>query len=208
VEYSPSTFDGGSPIIGYRYSLNREDFYPMFSMPYTIPGLTTGTQYTVWIAAENAAGYSPYVSGVSTLNTAPGIPKNMELEINRRGVVNLSFSPPDIVGDRPIIGYRYWYVPRPGMSIYYYYLPPTKVSDMVSGLSDDTEYTFYLEALNSNGYSLPATATIVLPPAPIPNAIALRSSFSNNANTYYKAHSLPTAGAGPVANTRSKAYRT
>jgi len=208
VEYSPPTFDGGSPITGYRYSLDSINFYPMYSIPYTIPGLANGGQYTVWIVAENAAGYSPYVSGVSMLYTVPGIPTNMELTIHRRGAVQLSFSPPDTMGDSPIIGYRYWYVPRPSMSVYYYYLPPTENSVIVSGMADDTEYTFYLEATNSTGYSDPATATIVVPPAPVPNSVALRSSFGNNATVYYKPNSLPTAGAGPVANTRSKAYRT
>ena len=70
--------DGGSTISNYKYSTdgtNYTDLSPTnSSSPITIPGLTNGTSYTIYLKAVNANGDSSASSSVSVTPVAPAVP--------------------------------------------------------------------------------------------------------------------------------------
>jgi hypothetical protein len=59
LEFTPPVYNGGSEITGYKYILNNSiTTIGMVSSPYTITGLTNGTDYEVKLIASNATGES------------------------------------------------------------------------------------------------------------------------------------------------------
>ena len=67
--------DGGSAITNYKYSTNGTTYTALSpvdsSSPITIPGLTNGTVYTIYLKAINASGDSSASSSVSVTPVAP-----------------------------------------------------------------------------------------------------------------------------------------
>lgn len=69
--------DGGSPITNYKYSLDGTNFTAftpaVTSSPVTIPGLTNGTTYNIYLKAINNVGDGAASSSFSVTPTAPSV---------------------------------------------------------------------------------------------------------------------------------------
>jgi hypothetical protein len=67
--------NGGSAITNYKYSIDGTTYTALSptdaSSPITIPGLTNGTVYTIFLKAVNANGDSSASSSVSVTPVAP-----------------------------------------------------------------------------------------------------------------------------------------
>jgi hypothetical protein len=70
--------DGGSTITNYKYSTDGTTYTTLSpvdsSSPITIPGLTNGTVYTIYLKAVNSSGDSSASSSVSVTPVAPVVP--------------------------------------------------------------------------------------------------------------------------------------
>jgi hypothetical protein len=70
--------DGGSTITNYKYSTDGTTYTTLSpvdsSSPITIPGLTNGTAYTIYLKAVNSSGDSSASSSVSVTPVAPVVP--------------------------------------------------------------------------------------------------------------------------------------
>ena len=70
--------DGGSTITNYKYSTDGTTYTALSpvdsSSPITIPGLTNGTVYTIYLKAVNATGDSSASSSISVTPVSPVVP--------------------------------------------------------------------------------------------------------------------------------------
>ena len=181
--------DGGSPITGYeyRYSSNSHDTWTASEPAWadvtggssarsqTVSSLTNGTEYTFEVRAVNAAGASPASRGSATPVTVPEAVVNLEATPSPEQVV-LRWEVPLSDGGAAITGYEYryssdsystWTASEPAW---------TTVSDgvaarsqTVSSLTNGTEYTFEVRAVNSVGASPASRGSAT--PATVPEAV-------------------------------------
>ena len=79
---------------------------------FTIPDLTPGTEYFVYVSTKNAFGYSPRTSSLPTSlappKQVPGLPNDVTVTVNDGSADSLvvSYTPPDSDGGDKIIRYR------------------------------------------------------------------------------------------------------
>ena len=76
ISFTPGS-DGGSAISNYKYSTDGTTYTALSptdsSSPVTIPGLTNGTSYTIYLKAVNANGDSSASSSVTVTPVAPPV---------------------------------------------------------------------------------------------------------------------------------------
>ena len=159
--------DGGSAITNYEYSLNNSTWTALnpvdTTTPVTIPGLTNGTAYTVYLRAVNAAGSGAGSSGVSgTPRTTPGAPTIGTITPGN-GQLSVAFSAPASDGGSAITDYKWsvdgaTYTTRAG----------TASPIVITGLNNGTAYTVRIRAVNSAGDGLVATAGSTATPVTSP----------------------------------------
>ena len=164
--------DGGSPITGYEYRYNSGSWNTIPSSPtsYTVTGLTNETTYTFEIRAVNANGpgaISTIAAKPVLIVTAPHAPTGF-IATPESWQVNLAWSTPSN-GGSPITRYEYSYNPTLGYAANWNIIPGSNASTTsytVGGLSNGTNYTFEVRAINAEGNgdsSLTATATPTSP---------------------------------------------
>ncbi len=73
----------------------------------TIQGLTNGVEYTAYMAVLNEAGYGPWAESqpATPRATLPGAPTGVQALPGANGDVQVSWAPPEFLGDSPITGY-------------------------------------------------------------------------------------------------------
>ncbi len=125
--------------------------------------LELGTKYRIYITAVNAVGegtasdaLSIVVNGALAL-TEPGRPTNLEAVPGNREI-NLTWKAPLYDGNSPITSYQVylngeWKFTTDGGT----------VSQRVTGLSNGTNYDFYVKAVNAQGVSLPSASVTAAP---------------------------------------------
>ena len=181
--------DGGSPITHYqyRYSSTSHDTWTASEPAWadvtggasarsqTVASLTNGTEYTFEVRAVNAVGESPARRGSATPVTVPEAVVNLEATASPEQVV-LRWEVPLSDGGAAITGYEYryssdsystWTASEPAW---------TTVSDgvaarsqTVSSLTNGTEYTFEVRAVNRVGASPASRGSAT--PATVPEAV-------------------------------------
>ena len=181
--------DGGAPITGYeyRYSSNSHDTWTESEPTWatvtdgasarsqTVASLTNGTEYTFEVRAVNAAGESPASSVSATPATAPEAVVNLEATPSNEQVV-LRWEAPLSDGGAPITGYEYryssnshdtWTASEPAWADVT--APPSARSQTVASLTNGTEYTFEVRAVNAVGASPASRGSAT--PATVPEAV-------------------------------------
>lgn len=180
--------DGGSAITGYTVAYRETTSFgswttripsPATATSVTVTGLTNGTSYDFKVLATNAIGssdYSPVTSATpSTVPSAPAAPGATP----GNGLVDLSWTAP-ATGGSPITGYtvayqaagvRKWTTTTPS--------PADATSMTVTGLTNNTTYSFKVLATNANGSGPYSPVTTAKPVAE--NAPATPSDVSANA---------------------------
>ena len=180
---APSS-DGGSAITSYSYRVQitgSGTWSPDWTnitggasaRSQTVMGLTNGTNYTFELKAVNGEGDSSSVSATATPvsgNTVSGAPRNF-IATAGNTQVKLKWQPPTSDGGSAITHYSY----RARQTTLNTWSPNwTTVSgggsarsQTVTGLTNGTNYTFQLKAVNGEGdsSSVSATATPATPPA-------------------------------------------
>ncbi|XP_063305432.1 neogenin isoform X4 [Pelobates fuscus] len=127
---------------------------------YTVTGLKKYTEYTLRIVAFNKHG--PGVSTqdiiVRTLSDVPSAsPQNMTLEVRSSQSIMVQWQPPPPGAQNgQIMGYKVRYRKTTRKSETSEILVESQLSQLVSGLDRDTEYSFRVAAMTVNG-SGPAT---------------------------------------------------
>ena len=173
--------NGGSAITNYKYSTDGTTFTALSpadsSSPITVPGLTNGTNYTIYLKAVNSNGDSSASSSVSvTPATTPSAPTSLSATAGD-GQATISFTAGSD-GGSAITNYKY---STDGTN--YSALSPTDSSSPITipGLTNGTNYSIYLKAVNSNGDSSASSSVSVTPVAP-----AVSASDSTGPDNYFE----------------------
>ena len=170
--------DGGSAITGYEYqhSPGGSGWAVVdggaSTRTVTVSGLTNGTAYTFEVRAVNGVGKGPASSTSATPVGAPAAVANLSATAGA-GQVTLSWQVPSSDGGSAITGYEYQY--SPGGSGW------TAVADItvtVIGLTNTTEYTFEVRAVNGLGQGPASSASAT--PVGAPAAVANLSAAAGN----------------------------
>jgi hypothetical protein len=160
---------GGSPITNYQYSTDGSNF-TLFSpaqttSPVLLTGLSNGTLYTVYLKAVNAVG-SSIASTSTSANpvTFPSPPTSLVATPSNTSI-RISFSTGD-TGGRSITNYQY---SLDGSNFTLFSPAQTTSPVLLTGLSNGTLYTVYLEAVTSFATSI-ASGSVSAIPARVPDA--------------------------------------
>ncbi|HSP80135.1 MAG TPA: fibronectin type III domain-containing protein [Myxococcaceae bacterium] len=145
--------DGGSPLTGYSVELQPGDqtlTVEASTLSTTVTGLTNGTKYTLTVRALNAAGSSQGISVDVTPYTVPGVLANMSLTASDEKIA-VSWVNPTNNGGSPLTGFLVeaspgGYSTTFGLDVH---------STELTGLTNGTEYTVTVRALNAAGHGLP-----------------------------------------------------
>ena len=128
---------------------------------YTVTSLTNGTEYTFGVRAVNAGGNGAESTVTATPALAPTAPTNLEAEVGDRRI-GLTWDDP---GDSTIDEYEY--STDGGSFSVISGSDDTTTSYTVTGLTNGTQYTFAVRAVNSTDDGVESTVTATpLWPAP------------------------------------------
>ncbi len=121
---------------------------------FAVPGLTTGTEYSVSMIATNSVGDSPASNTVTftpAVGAQPAIPLTYTAGVGGSGEATISWTEPTAV---PPTGYTLTVAPAPaGTAPASYTIAAGVSSQVVTGLETGTVYTFTLQP----AYTLPIT---------------------------------------------------
>ena len=125
---------------------------------YDVTGLINGTTYYFTVKAINAGGDSPHSAEVSaTPRTVPGAPVNVTAAAGD-GQAAVSFAAPSDNGGSPVT--EYIVTSNPGAIT----ARGAGTSIIVAGLSNGTNYTFTVRAVNAAGSSMESAASNTVTP--------------------------------------------
>jgi hypothetical protein len=151
------TDDGGDPLTGYRVSGTgiTAQILPAATTGETLTGLEPATDYHLSIAAINAIGTGPAVTGkVRTAGARPTAPQHLTATSTTSGVT-LRWTAPASDGDLPVTGYR---ITRRGAAAINTAAGATSAA--ITHLRPAVTYRFSVSAVNIVGASVPATVSL------------------------------------------------
>jgi hypothetical protein len=159
VIYTPSPWNGGNTITGYKYSLNAGPFvdvetdtnnptrFAINTTPTSVYQLINGTKYDLRLFAVNARGNS-FASAIQTFTprTIPDVPSNVKIyEYNQYATASFIT---EYDGGNTIVGYSY---SLDGVMTDQLYTDSQFIT--IGGLENGRTYTLGLHAKNYAGYS-------------------------------------------------------
>ena len=160
---APSS-NGGSAITGYAISYSGGTITTGTGTSYNVTGLTNGTEYSFTVAAINAIGTGTASSSASaTPRTVPGAPTGLTATPGG-AQVGLSWTAPSSNGGSAITGYSISYS---GGTI----ATGTGTSTTVTGLTNGTQYSFTVAAVNVAGTGAASGSASATPSASLPPPI-------------------------------------
>ena len=189
VSWDEPDSDGGSMITGYRVQwkgpgeqYNETDRLATVEDPrHQITGLTYGVEYTLSIAAVNAAGVGPPIEVSTVLTSPPGMPRSPSVVVSSTSLY-VSWTAPEAAGDTPITEYRVlWKGPGEtfdGTNCSFRRVS-ARVGDLfavVGPLTNATTYDIQIVAVNDAGPG--AAAEVSGTPAAIPGPPRAVDAFS------------------------------
>ncbi len=199
VSWTAPASDGGSPITGYQLEYRATSsptwiaFPTTATSPQTVTGLTNGTQYIFQVAAVNGVGTSTFTpSNAVTPATVPDAPTNVTaLRGNAQATVSWTAVPPASNGGAEITKYQYSSDGTTWLD-----LLATATSETVTGLTNGTEYTFQVRAVNDVGPGAPGSTSVT--PATVPGAPTGVTAVSDTAGEATVSWGAPSDGGSPI----------
>ena len=180
--------DGGSPVTGYlvQWKDTGEEFSDterratVTDPRHQITGLTIGNEYTVSVAAINATGTGPAVTGSLLLAENPGVPREMTIEPGNQKLT-VTWQPPADDGGSPVTGYLVqWKDTGEEFSDTERRATVTGPRHQIPSLDNGSTYTVQVRAVNLTGTGPPASETGVPVTVPgLPTSLTLRSNMGN-----------------------------
>lgn len=173
LSWQPPTYDGDSPVTGYRVTRTDAEGTELLLTPQPIVGLSlddtatkAGANYTYKVLARNSIGESaPAVLSTATATTVPGVVTSFRAEAGN-GEAVLSWKAPTTTGGLDLSGYRVY---RDGGSTPVASLAPSQLAYTDTGLTNGVEYAYSVRAVNAKGEG-PASPALRVTPAPKPDA--------------------------------------
>ena len=157
VTWNAPADDGGAAITGYEVTSDNwanKVTKTASELTHTYTGLTNGTEYTVKVRAVNAKGAGAESTATAKPANAPGAVENFTAT-ESSGEVSLAWDAPLSDGGAAITGYE--------VTMDNWTNKVTKTASELThtytGLTDDTEYTFKVRAVNAKGAGAESTAT-------------------------------------------------
>jgi titin len=197
ITFTAPAFDGGRPISGYEASTDGGATWAPITTTGTGPlaatliGLANGTTYVVAVHAITAAGPGAASNPLSvTPATTPGVPT---LSAATGGVqsVDLTFSAPASDGGDAITGYEV----SQDNGANWQPLSALAGTASVTGLADNTSYTFIVHAVNTMGAG-PASGPMSATTATVPGAPAVAGITGWYDSAMYVGYSPPASDGG------------
>ena len=185
VNFTAPSWNGGLPIIGYKYSINGGVTYttlPSTSTQFVLTGLT-GSNYTIWLVTTTYAGDSNYSEYNALLYNVPSATTISSVTLgNQQVVLNVSTASN---GGGAITGYKYAFSANGTYTSF-----PVNAgggvtgatSYTITGLLNFTPYTLYVKSTNGAGDSTtattygPFTLAKTAPNAPTVNSVVAMNS--------------------------------
>ncbi|MDX6244581.1 MAG: hypothetical protein QOE76_2304, partial [Frankiales bacterium] len=195
----PAPADGGSPISAMQYQLGSGSWVDAgtLSSPFTIPGLTNGTPYTVRLRASNAIGVGAVSSPASaTPRTVPDAPTAVAATPNT-GQADVSWTAPGSNGGSAITGYVASAYSSAGSTTVLASCSTTATACSISGLTNGTAYYVSVVAVNAAGSSVKSAPAVLVTPVARPGAPTLSSVTGGN-TILSLAFTAGSAGSSPI----------
>ena len=199
VYISPGSTNG-SAIKSYAYSLNGGGFtnVPSDALSFVITGLTNGMSYTVAVKAFNEAGDGA-VSATSAAVvpfTVPDAPTITGVSVGNQSAT-ISIANGNNNG-RTSTQYQYTYTSGAGSTTLTTSTSTTELSSFViTGLTNWTNYTVSVKAINAAGMSAASAPSSSFMPYSIPGAPVIASVVPSNASLLVNMDGM-TIGSGVV----------
>ena len=185
VTWSASTSSPGSPLTGYAVTPSVRGI-PLQSMlvgnvtSFTVPNLANGQPYSFSVAGVNAVGPGSTASSGTVTPGLPGAPTGVTIGTRGNGFENLSWTAPSSSGASAITGYLI--TPQiAGVAQTATTLWGSGTSTSITGLTDGTNYTFAVAAINVFGTGSAGTSGSNNPYKKIPGALTGVQGTAGNA---------------------------
>ena len=149
---APSS-DGGSAILRYEYAIDDSGTWidAGLDLEETVPGLTNGREYVFEVRAVNSAGPGAPARTAATPLGMPSVPESLTAT-GGDGEVVLEWTEPADDGGSPVTGYEYRYAAGQAVPEDVTWRDAgTELTATVSGLENETRYTFEVRARNRVG---------------------------------------------------------
>ena len=149
---APSS-DGGSAILRYEYAIDDSGTWidAGLDLEETVPGLTNGQQYAFEVRAVNSAGPGAPARTAATPLGMPSVPESLTAT-GGDGEVVLEWTEPADDGGSPVTGYEYRYAAGQAVPEDVTWRDAgTELTATVSGLENETRYTFEVRARTGVG---------------------------------------------------------
>jgi len=173
VSWQPPTYDGGSPVTGYRVTRVDADGKESLLTAQPITGLSIddtatkpGANYTYRVVARNSIGESaPAAISTATATTPPGAVQRFKAYAGNAEAI-LQWDPPIETGGLDVSGYRVY---RDGKTTPLASLPPGQTSYTDSTVQNGEDHAYAVRAVNSKGEGV-SSPVLHVTPAPVPDA--------------------------------------
>jgi hypothetical protein len=178
LSWTAPTTDGGSPITGYVVTpyigatAQAARTFNSTATTQSITGLANGTTYTFKVAAKNSVGTGTQssASNAITPKTVPGVPL-IGMATPGNAHATLTWTAPASNGGSPITGYVVTpYVGATAQAAKAF--NSTATTQVITGLTNGTSYTFKVAAKNAVGTGAQSAASNAVTPAAPSNPAA------------------------------------
>ena len=153
LTWDAPSIDGGSAILRYEYAIDDSGTWidAGLDLEETVPGLTNGQQYAFEVRAVNSAGPGAPARTAATPLGMPSVPESLTAT-GGDGEVVLEWTEPADDGGSPVTGYEYRYAAGQAVPEDVTWRDAgTELTATVSGLENETRYTFEVRARNRVG---------------------------------------------------------